>query len=154
VRPWPSDRYKAQHHVAALDVDSDGARRDHWANIRSRQVVTVELNIEYPCFDRALLNAGDQLSEPLSQRYAAAFDADQGQILAAIALFHDLVRQAHQCALDLRGRHQPALDAQGNFAYGFTHGYSLCVAVAASLSQLASRRMIRGFRACEQVVDK
>ena len=80
--------------------------------------------------DGALLNAGDQLAEPLGQRNAAALDADQGQVFAAVAFLNDLVGQAHQCTLDLRGGHQPALQTQVGVVLGFAHscisrGFSL-----------------------------
>ena len=82
-------------------------------DVRGGQVVAVELDVEHAGIDRALLDAGDQLAQPLGQRNAAALDADQRQVFAAVALFNNLVGQAHQGALDLRGGHQPALDAQG-----------------------------------------
>src|ERR1035437_5430964 len=81
----------AQHHVATLDVDADGAGCDYRANIRGCQVVAVELNIEYPGIDRALFYAADQLPQPLCQRNTAALDADQGQVFTAIALLHNLM---------------------------------------------------------------
>ena len=85
------------------------------------------------------------LAQPLGQRNAAALDADQRQVVAAVALFNNLVGQAHQGALDLRGGHQPALHAQAGFVLGFAHGV---------LSLLVSRRMIRGITAPGQVVEK
>ena len=64
---------------------------------------------------------GDEARQPLRQGYSAALDADQHHAFAAVALFHDLVRQPHQRALDFRGRHEPALGAQGVFPFSFAH---------------------------------
>ena len=111
----------ADDHIAALDVDADGAWGYHRANIRRRQIVAVELDVEHAGVDSAFLDSGDQLAQPLGQRNAAPLDADQGQVGAAIALFNNLVGQAHQRALDLGGGHQPALDAQEWFAISFAH---------------------------------
>ena len=87
--------------------------RDHRTHVGGGQIVAIELDVEHAGIDRALLDAGDQFAQPLGQRNSAALDADQRQVLAAVALFNDLVGQAHQSALDLRGGHQPAFDAQG-----------------------------------------
>jgi len=52
----------------------------------------------------------------------AALDAHQGQIFAAVALFHDFVSQAHQSTLDLRGGHEPPLHSQSGLAFQVAHG--------------------------------
>ena len=109
------------HHVAALDIEADGSRRDHGANAGGGKVVAIELDVEHAGIDGALFDAGDQLAQPLGQRNAAALDAHQRQVFAAVALFHDLVGQAHQGALNLRGGHQPALHSQAGLAFRFAH---------------------------------
>ena len=68
------------------------------------------------------------MRQPFRQRHSAALDADQHQAFAAVALFHDLVGQAYQGALDLRGGHQPALDAQG---------WLVCASLMDALSRFA-----------------
>ena len=113
------------------------------------EVVAIELDVEHAGIDGALLDAGDQLAQPLGQRNAAALDADQRQVFAAVALLNNLVGQAHQGTLDLRGGHQPALDAQAGMVWLFAHGFSR----GAVLSLLVSRRMIRGVGALRQVVE-
>src|SRR5208282_1119138 len=63
------------------------------------------------------------------------------QILAAVAFLYDLVGQAHQGALNLRGRHQPALHSQAGVAFRFAHDWFSC-------------RMIEGLGAPGQVVER
>ena len=76
-----------------------------------RKIVAVKADVEHARIHRMLLDLRDQRAQPLGQRNAAALDADQPDVVAAIVLFDDLVRQPHQRALDLGGRHQPALFA-------------------------------------------
>ena len=111
----------ADHHVAALHIEADRSRRNHRANAGRGEIVAVKLDIEHARVHGPLFDAGDQLAQPFRQRNAAALDPHQGQILAAVALFHDLVGQAHQGALNLRGRHQPALHSQAGVGFRFAH---------------------------------
>ena len=108
----------AEHHVAALDIEADGPWSHHRTYVRRGQVVAIELDIEHAGIDGTLLDAGDQLAQPFRQRNSAALDADQGQVFAAVALLNDLVGQAHQRALNLRGGHQPALHCAGRGCLG------------------------------------
>jgi hypothetical protein len=74
-----------------------------------------------------LFDSGDQLAQPLGQRNAAALDADQSKVVAAVAFLNNLVRQAHQGALNLRGGHQPPFDAEVGLACSFAHwAFSRC----------------------------
>ena len=74
-----------------------------------RKIVAIKADIQHTRIHRMLLDLPNQHRQPLSQRNAAPLDPDQPHILAAIVLLHDLMRQPNQRALDLRGRHQPAL---------------------------------------------
>ena len=62
-----------------------------------------------------LLDGADDLRQPLGQRHAAAFDADQPDILAAVILFDDFVGEPDERPLDLRSGHQFAFFAQNRF---------------------------------------
>ena len=47
----------------------------------------------------------DEFSQSLRERHSAALDTDERQVFASIALFDDLVREAHQGSLNLGRRH-------------------------------------------------
>jgi len=47
----------------------------------------------------------DRGGQPLSDRHAAALDADQGQAFCAAMLLNDLVTDAHEGASDIVGGH-------------------------------------------------
>ena len=115
----------AEHDVSTLYVETDGPRSHKRTNARRGQIIAVELDIEQACIDGALFDSGDQSSQPFGQRDAAALDAHQRQVFTSIAFFNDLVSQAHQRTLDLRGGHQPALHAQAGTVFGLAHGLSL-----------------------------
>src|ERR1035438_3626929 len=83
----------AENHVASLHIEPDGAGSDHGTNVRRRQIVAVKLDVECARIHRPLLNAGDELSQPLRQRNPTPFNADQGQVLAAITLFRSEERR-------------------------------------------------------------
>ena len=100
------------------------AGRDHRANAGGGQIVAIELDVEHAGIDGALFDAGDELAQAFGQRNAAALDADQRQVFAAVALLDNFVGQAHQGALNLRGGHQPALHTQGRYSCFFAHKLS------------------------------
>jgi len=89
-----------------------------------------------------------EISLPTFRQGTRALDAHQRQALAAVALFNNLVGQAHQRALNLRGRHQSAFQAQTRFVFGFAHGRFLAAIPGRRVSgNGVSRRMIRGVTA-------
>jgi len=114
----------AEDNIPALHVAAKGAGRDDRAYIGGGEVVAIELDVEGASLDRALLDVGDEFAEALSERNSAALDADQGEVFAAVALLDDFVGKAHQGALNLRGGHQPALDAEGRSRCLFAHRLS------------------------------
>jgi hypothetical protein len=68
-----------------------------------------------------LFNLGDERAQALRKRNAAAADANKTKIIGAIILFDDLVREADEGALNLRGRHDAALCAQAGCGKAFRH---------------------------------
>src|SRR5271157_3744734 len=90
-RPAGVEHIVAKHYVAAVDFNADGPWRDYRTHAGCGQIVAVELNIEQARIDRMLLDAGNESAQPLGQRNAAALDAYQRQVFAAIALFNNLV---------------------------------------------------------------
>src|SRR5581483_7826116 len=122
----------ADDDIAAFDLEANGAGGDDGTDAGSGKIVAVELDVEHARFDRSLFDGRDELAEPLGERNSAALDADEGQVGAAVALFHDFVGQPHQRALDLGGRHQPAFDPQASHIFCLAHGCfcsSLMIAV-------------------------
>src|SRR5271165_2251371 len=85
----------AKHNVAALDIKTNCPFSDHRSHVRSGKIVAVELDVEHTGIDGMLLDAGDQLAEPLGQGNAPPLDSYQRQVFAAVALFNNLVGQAH-----------------------------------------------------------
>src|ERR1017187_3302137 len=76
----------AQPHIAALDVEADGAFGHDRPDVGCRKIVTVELDVEHTGIHGALFDTRDELAQPLSQRNAAPLDANQGPAFAAVAL--------------------------------------------------------------------
>ena len=65
----------------------------------------------------------DQLAKSLRQGCSPSLDTDQTKVIRAVILFNDLVRQANQGPLDLRGGHDSMFFAQGSWwgRYGICH---------------------------------
>src|SRR6476661_2919140 len=95
----------AEDHIAALYIATDGPRCDHGTIACCRQIVPVKLDVENSRIHGTFLDAADEFSQSLGQRHPAAFDTDEGQVFASIALFDDLVCKAHQGSLNLGGGH-------------------------------------------------
>ena len=64
------------------------------------EIVTIKRDVERADRYFGFLDAAQNLRQPLRQRHAPAHDADQTEVGDAIILFHDLVRQPNQGALD------------------------------------------------------
>ena len=75
------------------------------------QIVAVQHDIQFAHRYLAVFNALDVLSNALSQRHAAAADAHQAHILAAIVALNNLMGNARQRAADRRFIHQYSLDS-------------------------------------------
>src|SRR5215471_8896511 len=59
----------------------------------SGKVVPIERDVERADGDGSLFNPTQDLSQALSQRHAAALDADQTEIVGAVVLLDDLMRK-------------------------------------------------------------
>src|SRR3569833_3925659 len=81
----------AENDIAALHVATEGAGRNHGADVGGGKVVSIELDVESAGFHGALFDAGDELAKALGEGDSAALEADQGQVLAAVAFLVDLV---------------------------------------------------------------
>jgi len=113
----------AEDDVAASDVEAQLPGDDGRARACSREIVAVEADVENTGVDGVLLNLGDEGCEALRKGDAAALDADEAKIFAAVVLLDDLVGQADEGSFDLGGRHEAALLAElrGLGRDGLTH---------------------------------
>jgi hypothetical protein len=101
-----------QDDVAAIDVEADFAFFDHRARACSGEVVAIEADVEYTGIDGRLLNGLDELGDALGKGNAAALDADEANVGAAVIALDDLVCKPDEGALYLGGGHEPALLAE------------------------------------------
>src|ERR1700761_945351 len=100
-----------KNNITALDVEADLTLCHFRATAARRQVIPVERDVEHADLHRLPLDPLDHLCNALCQGHTAALDADKSKIAASLLLFHDLVRQADQCAVDLRRGHETAFFA-------------------------------------------
>jgi len=123
--------------VAAIDVEADVAFFDDRARACGGKVVAIEADVEYAGIDGRFLDGPDELGDALGEGNAAAFDADEAEVGAAVIALDDLVRQSDEGALDLGGGHEAALLAEvwlggGRSGFGGTgeiaHGLPFMIA--------------------------
>ena len=98
--------------VAAIDVEADVAFFDDGAGAGGGEVVAIEADVEHAGIDGRLLDGLDELGDALGEGNAAALDADEAEVGAAVIALDDLVRQPDEGALDLGGGHEPSLLAE------------------------------------------
>ena len=79
---------------------------------RGGEVVAVEADVENAGVDGGLLDGLDELGDALGEGDAAALDADEAEVGAAVVALDDLVRETDEGALDLGGGHEAALLAE------------------------------------------
>jgi len=98
--------------VTAVDVEANVTLFDDGARTGGGEVVAVEADVEDSGVDGGLLDGLDELGEALGERHAAALDADEAEVGAAVVALDDLVGEANEGALDLGGGHEAALLAK------------------------------------------
>ena len=86
---------------------------DHRLDVHRAQIVAIEVDVENADRHLAVFEALDLRGQPLRQRNAAAADADEGQLVQILGLLQNLVRQADQRPVDLRGAHELSFFAGG-----------------------------------------
>ena len=102
-RPAGVEHVVHQNDVLVLDVEFHFAGR-HLGTMADRgKVVAIEGDVERSDRHFGLLDAAQDLGQPLRQRYSATLDADETEVGDAIVLLDNLVRQANQGALDFGG---------------------------------------------------
>lgn len=92
--------------VHAVDAKGDIGRLQHGLGRDFREIVAIESDIESADGHVDAIDAAHGLGDALGERHAAAADADEGEMLRASAFFDNLMGQAAQGAVDLRGGHQ------------------------------------------------
>ena len=105
--------------VATGDVEADVTFFDHRAYVAGGEVVAVEADVEDAGVDGMALNGADDFGDALGDGNAAALDADQAQIGSAVIALNDLVGEADEGAVDLRGRKKTAFFAQLRRVFGW-----------------------------------
>jgi hypothetical protein len=98
--------------VAAVDVEADVAFFDDRAWACGGKVVTVKADVKDAGIDGRLLDGPDELGDALGKRNAAALDANETEVGAAVIALYDFVRQSDEGALNLGGGHEAALLAE------------------------------------------
>ena len=89
-----------QHDCFARDREGNIGAVEH-RRIRSRtQIVTVERDVQLTDRQLHTVDARNVPGQPARQRHAARVDADQAQVVRAVVLFEDLMRDAHERAVD------------------------------------------------------
>ena len=91
--------------VHAVHTEGDVRRLQHglWRDLG--EVIAIKGDVQSPDRDVNSVDPAHGTGDPLSQRYAPAADADQGQALSAATFFDDLVGQALQGAVDFGRGH-------------------------------------------------
>src|SRR5208282_996081 len=92
--------------VHAIHAESNVGGLENSLGRDFREVVAIKRNIQRADGDIDAVDTAHGLRYALCQRYAAATDADQGEMLGAATLLDNLMGQASQGAVDLRGGHQ------------------------------------------------
>ncbi|SPF37378.1 hypothetical protein SBA1_180006 [Candidatus Sulfotelmatobacter kueseliae] len=110
------------HDVLFLDLKPNLFLLHHGLRPQGREIVAIEGDIERSDGDLGILDAGDDLAQPLGQGHAAAANSDQPQGVDASVLFHDLICQPHQRALNFRCGHELCFLTQARLA-----GRILCI---------------------------
>ena len=82
----------------------------HFGGEVSGEVVTVDADVELAERHLRALDLLDLLSQALGEQIAARDDADEREVVRALVGLEDLMRDAHQRALDLVCVHADVLD--------------------------------------------
>ena len=101
-----------QDDVLVLDVELHLALAHFGPVADGGEVVAIEGDVERADGHFGLLDAAQDLRQALRQRHAAAHDADQPEIVDAVVLLDDLVREPDDGALDFGGGHDLRFLAQ------------------------------------------
>ena len=95
-----------QNDVFAGDVIRDGGRIGDRALPDRREVVAVEIDVEFADGDLAAFQILDLFRQALGERHSAAADANEGESIEILGAFENFVGEADESAVDFRRAHQ------------------------------------------------
>ena len=89
-----------QHDRLARDGEGNVGAVEH-RRVRGRtQIVAVERDVKLTDRQTHAVDARNVPGQPARQRHTARVDADQAQVVRTVVLFEDLMRDAHERAVD------------------------------------------------------
>ena len=100
------DHIVCQHHVASRHIKRQGRAAHSGQVVFQTQIVAVETDVDTADGDVGLFDAADVITDAFGNRAAAAADAHQHYVLRALVLFHDLMGDTHQGAVQRRLVHE------------------------------------------------